>query len=429
MKIEKSYVKINQSNGLSGIAMVEGSKNSILPIAPLAILTGGISKLMHVPETYDIKSMIKLLSFFDIDIIYDKLEKSMTLDTRYISNKIPSKELMNSYRASTIVSGALLSRFNETWILSPGGDNIGKRPIDIHLESFKEFGAKIDYTDEHIYVNAKNGLKPANILFDYPSVGATQNAMIVASRIEGITVIRNCAQEPEISDLAEVLKNMGVDVKFEYPATIIINGNKDLIPFNHTVMPDRLEAATLLIAAAITNGAITIPNAPAYAMKNILKKLSQMGHEINIESYDHGVSIIACENPKAVSLKTMPFPGFSTDFQSPMAALLAVTEGKSSIHETVFESRMNHVYELNKMGAQIAVEYDCAKIVGVKELYGTDVISSDIRAAAALILAGLKAKGTTNVYGLNHLLRGYFKLNEKLQSLGADIQIIENILI
>jgi UDP-N-acetylglucosamine 1-carboxyvinyltransferase len=285
-------------------------------------------------------------------------------------------------------------------------------------------GAEYVFEDNYIHVKAPHGLNGARIVFDYPSVGATQNILLAASLIEEKVIIINAAQEPEIIDMIEVLKSMGVSIKLDFASIITIMGKKNLKPFDHTVMPDRLEAGTLLIASAITKGSISIVNAPAYCMQNVIKKLRSMGNEVIEGHHGFGITLIAGDSQKSTKIKTMPFPGFPTDLQSPFMALLAVTEGQSIMHETVFESRMSHAYELNKMGAQISVEYDCAKIIGVQKLYGKEVIAGDIRSCAALVLAGLVAENTTTIYGVNHLLRGYCKLDEKLRSLGADIEII-----
>lgn len=426
MITENSYISIHKSDAITGTIMVEGAKNAILPIAPLSILSNGISELNNVPKTADILAMIKFMESYNIKINYDDKEKQLYIDTKKIDNVIPDLNLFSTYRASTIVSGAILSRFGEVWISTPGGDKIGKRPINIHLESFEKFGAIIENKNNYIHIYAKNELRPATIYLEYPSVGATQNCIIVASRIEGKTIIKNAAQEPEILDLVEALTFMGVSIELKFPNTIIINGSKNLRPFIHTAMSDRLEAGTLLIAAAITKGCITIPNAPAYSMDDIIIKLKEMGHDIEIGYNNYGLSISANEKQKGVKFKTMPYPGFSTDFQAPMIALASISEGEESIiHETVFESRMSHVNELNKMGSDIKVEYDCAKIKGVSKLYSSEVHSNDIRGCAALVIAALAAEGNTKIYGVNHLLRGYFKLNEKLNYLGANIEIVK----
>jgi UDP-N-acetylglucosamine 1-carboxyvinyltransferase len=424
---ENSYIKIKQSPSISGIIMVEGSKNAILPITKCSILSKGISILRHVPLTKDIESMIYILNLYGAKISYINEDKTLIIDSKNIQNTIIPSDIFSSYRASTLFAGALLSRFGEVWIGLPGGDRIGKRPIDIHLMAFEKMGAKIEYKDNYIYINSLNkNLTPAEIYLDYPSVGATQNIMLAAAGCNGTTIIKNAAQEPEIIDMASVLSSMGVKIEFKFQNTIYITGEENLKPFDHNAIPDRLEAGTFLAAAAITGGSIEIPNAPAYAMFDLLNKFEKMGHKIETGNYGFGVRIYATENPIGTNIKTMPFPGLHTDYQSALTALLSISSGTSEVHETVFESRMNHAYELNKMGANIAIEYDHAKIHGVEKLYGTEVKANDIRSCAALILAGLAAEGETIVYGVNHLIRGYYKLDERLQTLGADVEIINN---
>jgi UDP-N-acetylglucosamine 1-carboxyvinyltransferase len=424
---ENSYIKIKQSPSISGIMMVEGSKNAILPITKCAILPKGISILRHVPLTKDIESMISILNLYGAKISYISEEKTLIINSSNIQNTIIPAELFSSYRASTLLAGALLSRFGEAWIGLPGGDKIGKRPIDIHLNAFEKMGAKIEYKENYIYISSsKKNLNSAEIYLEYPSVGATQNIMLAAASCSGTTIIKNAAQEPEIIDMAGVLSEMGAKIEFKFQNTIYITGTNNFKEFDYTVMPDRLEAGTFLAAAAITGGSIEIPNAPAYAMFDLLNKLEKMGHKIKTGNSGFGITIYASESPIGTNIKTMPFPGIHTDYQSALTALLSLSDGKSEVHETVFESRMSHAYELNKMGANISVEYDHAKIYGVKKLYGTEVKANDIRSCAALILAGLAAEGETIVYGVNHLIRGYYKLDERLQTLGAEVEILKN---
>jgi UDP-N-acetylglucosamine 1-carboxyvinyltransferase len=421
-----SFIVVKKSNCISGIMSVEGAKNAILPIVPAALLSDGISVLHHVPDSYDVRSMIALLYEYNVYCHYDKTNKILEIDTRAIQNKKIPSSFFAAYRASTIVAGALLARFNEVWIGLPGGDRIGKRPINIHLEAFEAMGATYTYYNDYIHVVAPHGLKNAEIIFDYPSVGATQNVLLAASLIEKETTITNAAQEPEIIDMIIALRNMGVTIETCFGGIIKIKGNKNLKPFNHTAIPDRLEVGTLLLAASITKGSISIINAPAYGMQNVIKKLREIGNDITEGPGGFGITLVSHENHRGTKIKTMPYPGFPTDLQSPFMALLSVAEGESIMHETVFESRMNHAYELNKMGAQISVEYDCAKIKGVSSLNGTSVTAGDIRSCAALVLAGLVAENETIIYGVNHLLRGYSGLDEKLKLLGGNIEIIHN---
>ncbi len=421
---DSSFIIVKKSPCISGIISVEGAKNAILPIVPAAILADGTSILHHVPDSQDVRSMIELLEQYNITCSFNTHTKILSIDTTHIQNKKVASSFFNAYRASTIIAGSLLARFNEVWIGLPGGDKIGKRPLNIHLEAFEAMGAQYTYYTDYIHIEAPYGLHGSEIIFDYPSVGATQNILLAASCIEEEVTIINAAQEPEILDMIMVLKNMGVSINVEFGSIIKIKGTKNIIPFNHTTIPDRLEVGTLLIASAITKGSISIINAPAYCMQNVIKKLRIMGNEVSEGINGFGISLTAGDHQKATKIKTMPHPGFPTDLQSPFMALLSIAQGESIMHETVFESRMNHAYELNKMGAQISIEYDCAKINGVSTLYGAEVTAGDIRSCAALVLAGLVAENETVIYGVNHLMRGYARLDEKLRSLGGNIEII-----
>lgn len=427
MKNETAYIKIKQSLFLNGTIAVDGAKNSLLPIMIATMLTKGISTIHHVPPLLDMHATIKLLQKYNVKVFYDEKEKIVTMDTQVIASSIVNVEYFKALRSSVLFASVVLLNFRECWLGLPGGDKIGKRPIDIHLEGFKLFGVEIIHHNDYIYLAIKNKLIPIDYYLPYPSVGATQNFLLLASRIEGQTILRNAAQEPEILDLIEVLEKMGVKIEVYFGGKIVIYGNSSLRPFEHTIMPDRLEAATFLMAAAITNGSVHIPNAPAYAMDSIIYHLKKMGHEIEVGKNKYGITFNASENPKAINVKTMPYPGLATDYQAPLLALLTITEGESILQETVFENRMHHAFELNKMGAQIIVDSDYAKIKGVQSLCGTIVSANDLRGTATLILAGLVAHGETKVFGLCHLLRGYNGFEKKLQALGAAVEICEHL--
>jgi UDP-N-acetylglucosamine 1-carboxyvinyltransferase len=424
MNFKNSYVKVNQSKAIGGTVAVDGAKNSILPIGPATLLSNEISRIENIPLSQDVLSMLDIIVEYGGEYYFSKNKKTIEIDTRNVKNKKVDPSFFKKYRASTLFAGATLGKFKEAWISSPGGDKIGKRPIDIHLNGFKAMGAEIFQEENHIYICAKR-LHGAKIFLDYASVGATQNFLLAAASIPEKTILYNVAQEPEIDDLVQALRSMGIQINCNFPSTIEINGNEHPKAMNHFIMTDRLEAATIILAAAITKGSVHILNAPIYAMQSLISKLTQMGHEIKTNNSNIGVTFISCDDPIPVSIKTMPYPGFSTDLQSPMMALLATTIGESSIHETVFESRMSHALELNKMGADIKIEYDYAKIKGVQKLYGKNVKANDIRAFASLILAGLVAEDSeTRIFGIEHLLRGYEGLDKKLRFLGADIDII-----
>ncbi len=424
MNKDNQIIVVKQSPSIGGSLLVEGAKNAVLPIISAALLARGVSRIYQVPNSQDVHHLIELIEYFGARASFSIDKQTLEIDSTQLHNTLAPTSLYQSMKASTLVAGALISRLGEVWLGFPGGDNIGKRPINLHLEGFALMGASIAHLEHYIRISAKK-LSGAEIFLDYPSVGATQNLLMAAASIDESTTLYNVAQEPEVEDLITVLVKMGAKITYQAPATLYIKGNSALRPFEHTIMPDRLEAGTLLLAAAITKGAITIANAPAYAMQILIKKLQNMGHMVEVGKHGFGISFIATDNPKAVNLKTMPYPGFATDLQSPMMALLAITPGQSTIHETVFESRMSHAYELNKMGASIAVEYDFARICGVEKLQGADVKATDIRACAALVLAGLAAEGTTRISGVHHLLRGYQGLDRKLRSIGGDVVIVD----
>jgi UDP-N-acetylglucosamine 1-carboxyvinyltransferase len=421
--MQESFIEVRQSFNLSGEIYVDGAKNALLPIIPAALLYPGICIINNVTNFDDIHSFIDLLRAYNVFVEFDAKQKKLTIDSHDMKNNKVDYSLFSKLRASTLIAGALLARFKEAWIGYPGGDKIGQRPIDFHLYAFQKMGAVIKYENNYIYICVPSW-EPATIIFDYPSVGATQNVLLAAAGSDCTTIIKNAAQEPEITDMICALSSMGMNIESSFGGTIKINRGKKRYPLNYAVMEDRLEAATLLMMAAITRGSITIPNAPVYAMETCIKKLEDMGNKITFLDNKKGISLIAHERLSSLKIKTMPYPGFATDLQSPIMALLSVSNGKSSIHETVFESRMHHASELNKMGALITVSNDYAYIEGVASLKGTVVYANDIRAGAALVLAGLFAEGTTHIFGVHHLLRGYYALDKKVQSLGGYMEII-----
>lgn len=423
MRNETSYIKIEKSLCLNGTVVVDGAKNSLLSIMIATMLTKGVSKIYHVPNILDLHSTISLLEKYSVRVDYCEKEKQLIIDTSDMASTIVSSEHFRALRSSVLFASVALLNFDECWLGMPGGDQIGARPIDIHLEGFAKFGIQITNHQEFIYLKNDKKLEGIEYYLSYPSVGATQNLLLFASKIQSKTILYNAAQEPEILDLIEVLIKMGAKIKLYFGGKIVIEGNAQLSPFEHTIMADRIEAATFAIATAITGGSVYIPNAPSYAMHSIIHILRKMGHEVKVNPHGIGMTINASEKSYSYSAKTMPYPGLATDYQSSLLALLAVSEGESRIHETVFESRMLHAFELNKMGALITVESDYAKIQGVKNLYGTVVSANDIRSTAALILAGLVAEGETTVFGVSHLLRGYVRFEKKLQSLGGFIHI------
>lgn len=420
------YISVEQSLNLSGVVDLIGAKNAVLPIMAALILTDGKSVLRSVPNSSDVHEMIKLLEYLGTKIYFDEEKNILYVDTTNIKKSEVTNEVMDKMRASILVMGPLLARFKKTRVALPGGCLIGARPIDLHLKGFECLGVNIKNDDKYFYASYANDKKDHKIILEYPSIGATENLIMFATLKQGTTKIINAALEPEVLDLINVLKKMGAQIEFDLPATIKIIGVKRMFSVEHEIVPDRLEAGTLLLAAAITGGQITLSNAIPEHMDLFLEKLKQMGHEVKVGfNKGRGIKFVATKYPKAVNIKTYPYPGFPTDLQAPMMAVLCLVQGESKVEETVFENRLMHVKELEKMGAQIKTKNSKATVNGVEQLYGTQIIASDIRASAALVIAGLAAEGKTEILGINHWRRGYDRLEKKLQSLGAKIKIVE----
>ena len=419
------YLVIEGSPVLRGQAELEGAKNAVLVIIASLILTSGKSRLTNVPASSDVYTMIALLQELGAQVIFHVEQKILDVDTTTLDGWQVSPEIIKQIRASILVMGPLLARHGKVQVALPGGDAIGTRPIDLHLKAFARMGATIDRSGDYIAAYAQF-LRPIRCVLDYPSVGATENILMAAVLTPGVTEIVNAALEPEVLDLIAALGKMGAQITLEVPATIRIEGVAQLMPIEHEIMYDRLEAGTLLLAVAVTGGELFLPQAPAAHMELFLEKMRDMGHQITVGADGRGVTLKATSQPKAISFKTMPYPGYPTDLQAPMIAALCSAAGTSVIHETVYESRMLHVQELQKMGAQIELRAETARIKGVGTMQGTQVIGHDIRAAAALIVAGLAAQGVTTISGVHHIRRGYHGLDKKLQALGAKIQFVQS---
>jgi UDP-N-acetylglucosamine 1-carboxyvinyltransferase len=415
---------LGRTNGLAGEVELVGAKNAVLVTIISLLLTSGRSLLRNVPASADVHEMIELLRHLGAVIFFDTEKHELTVDTTLVHSWTASNAMMQKTRASFLIMGPLLARFGKAHIGFPGGDAIGKRPLDYHFKNFKKMGVTIA-TESDFLCAEVDTLTAARLVLEYPSVGATENIIMAATRAKGITRIINAACEPEVLDLIACLQKMGARITVEAPATIIIEGVDALNPVDHTVMFDRLEAGSLLMAAAITGGEIYLPHAVRDHLDVVLSKLEEMGHSITVGHNGQGIHLKATLTPHAVSLKTGPFPGFPTDLQAPMMALQCVAQGTSVIEETVFENRFHHAHELVKMGALITVDHNKATITGVEKLYGTQVVASDIRAAMALAIAGLVAQGTTTVLGVHHWKRGYEDMEKKLQRLGAGIYLHE----
>jgi len=421
--MENAQLIVEPTGKLSGIAELVGAKNAVLVIMASLILTSGKSKLMNVPCSHDVLQMIRLLENLGAKIFFDVSNHTLEVDTTSINRWRVYPEIMKKMRASILVMGPLLARFSRAEIAFPGGCVIGSRPIDFHIKNLKKMGVVFknegDYLSAHVDV-----VQSATYVLEYPSTGATENLLMASVLAPGQTKIINAALEPEVADLIRVLSKMGAKIKVQAPATIEIEGVTRLQPIEHAIIPDRLEAGALLLAAAVTGGSIVLPHAQAHTMDVFLMKLQEMGHTVHVGDLGVGVTLHATDDPQAVSFKTGPYPGFPTDLQAPMMMAQTVARGTSVIEETVFENRMLHVRELQKMGAQIDVQYNKAIVTGVDELFGASVIATDIRASCALILAGLVAHGTTIMTGIMHLKRGYDHLEQKLTLLGASIKLV-----
>ncbi|HDU1422011.1 TPA: UDP-N-acetylglucosamine 1-carboxyvinyltransferase [Staphylococcus pseudintermedius] len=412
-------------NTLKGEVGVEGAKNAVLPILTASLLASdGKSELVNVPALSDVETINNVLSVLNAKIKYNEKQQSVTVDaSKDLSEEAPY-EYVSKMRASILVMGPLLARLGRAKVALPGGCAIGSRPIEQHLKGLEALGAEIHQEAGYIYAEAPQGLVGNEIHFDFPSVGATQNIMMAASLAKGRTVIENVAREPEIVDLANYINEMGGDIKGAGTDTVIINGVESLKGVKHAIIPDRIEAGTLMIAAAITRGDVLVKGAIKEHMTSLVYKLEEMGVELDYT--EEGIRVTAPEKLQPVDIKTLPHPGFPTDMQSQMMALLLTAEGHKVVTETVFENRFMHVAEFKRMNAQISVEGRSAKIEGKSALQGAQVKATDLRAAAALILAGLVADGETIVTELKHLDRGYVDFHGKLKSLGANIERIND---
>lgn len=419
--MEKLIVK--GGNRLVGAVKTSGAKNAVLPIIAASILGTTPSHLDEVPMLEDVHTISEVLKCLGLAVECSPEKNVLDIDSTEITSYEAPYELVRTMRASFLVMGPLLARIGKARISMPGGCAIGARPIDIHLKGFEALGVKIEQGHGYIEANAPEGLKGTSIYFDFPSVGATENIMMAASLAEGTTILENAAEEPEIVDLANYLNKMGAKIRGAGTDTIRIEGVDKLHGADYTIIPDRIEAGTYMIAAAMTGGDIVVENVLPEHQKPLIAKLREAGAVVE-EDIDK-VRVIGKNPLKAVSIKTLPYPGFPTDMQAQMMAMMVIAEGRSKVTETVFENRFMHVVELNRMGAQISTEGRSAVIDGPCKLTGCDVRATDLRAGAAMILAGLVAEGTTRIGDLHHIDRGYENIVAKLKNLGADIERVD----
>lgn len=414
-KIEKIIVE--KSNPLKGKVRVSGAKNAVLPILAATVLNPNKSVIEDVPPLRDVNVLYEVLEYLGIKI--EKKEDGVFEFDGSGVNKVDAPyDLVKKMRASFLIMGPLLARCGKARISMPGGCAIGSRPIDLHLKGFSALGAKIELGKGYVEASADK-LIGAKVYLDFPSVGATENIMMAATLAEGETIIENAAEEPEITDLSNFLNKMGANIKGAGTDTIKIKGVKELKSVTHKVIPDRIEAGTFMVAAAITKGDILIDNIITDHLRPTIAKLE----ESNIKIIENGTSVRVIGNRpiKPIDIKTMPYPGFPTDMQSQFMALMCISEGTSVITETVFENRFMHVNELKRMGANIKIEGRSAVIEG-GNMQGAEVKATDLRAGAALILSGLVSDGKTIINNTYHLDRGYVNIEEKLRSLGANIR-------
>lgn len=419
--MEKLIVK--GGNRLVGAVKTSGAKNAVLPIIAASILGTTPSHLDEVPMLEDVHTISEVLKCLGLSVECSPEKNVLDIDSTEITSYEAPYELVRTMRASFLVMGPLLARIGKARISMPGGCAIGARPIDIHLKGFEALGVKIEQGHGYIEASAPEGLKGTSIYFDFPSVGATENIMMAASLAEGTTILENAAEEPEIVDLANYLNKMGAKIRGAGTDTIRIEGVDKLHGADYTIIPDRIEAGTYMIAAAMTGGDVVVENVLPEHQKPLIAKLREAGAVVE-EDIDK-VRVIGKNQLKAVSIKTLPYPGFPTDMQAQMMAMMVIAEGRSKVTETVFENRFMHVVELNRMGAQISTEGRSAVIDGPSKLTGCDVRATDLRAGAAMILAGLVAEGTTRIGDLHHIDRGYENIVAKLKNLGADIERVD----
>lgn len=410
---------VKGGNRLVGTVKTSGAKNAVLPIIAASILGTSPSRLDEIPALEDVRTICAVLECLGIKV--DASEPhTLKIDSREITSCEAPYELVRSMRASFLVMGPLLARKGYARISQPGGCAIGTRPIDLHLKGFEALGVKIEQGHGYIEASAPEGMTGANIYLDFPSVGATENIMMAAAMANGTTVLENPAEEPEIVDLANYLNQMGARVRGAGTNVITIEGVSELHGVQHSVIPDRIEAGTYMIAAAMTGGDVIIENVLPEHQKPLIAKLREAGALVE-EDIDR-IHVVGSGRLKAVDIKTLPYPGFPTDMQAQMMAMLSVAEGRSKITETVFENRFMHVVELNRMGANITTEGRSAVITGPAHLTGCTVRATDLRAGAAMILAGLVAEGSTEICDIYHIDRGYEEIAAKLTRLGADIK-------
>lgn len=414
-------ILIEGGRRLQGEVALSGAKNAALPCIAASLLTGEEILLENVPHLGDVRTILNLLRGLGVEVVYpNPLSVSLRAE-RFNAMEAPY-ELVKTMRASVLVLGPLLARFGKARVSLPGGCSIGPRPINLHLMGLERMGARIGLKEGYVEAECGHRLRGAHIVFDISTVTGTENLMMAACLAEGETLLENAAREPEVADLAQLLLSMGAKIAGAGSDRVVIEGVKELYGARHQIIPDRIEAGTLMVAVGITEGNVLIKGAIAGHLLTVIEKLREAGVTIQIE--DGGIRASMDGRPRPVNVETLPYPGFATDMQAQMIALACRAQGRSVITETVFENRFMHVNELLRMGANIRVEGSTAVIQGTSQLSGAPVMATDLRASACLVLAGLAAAGTTSISRVYHLDRGYEAIDRKLSALGAKIERI-----
>lgn len=410
---------INGGTTLAGDVRISGAKNAVLPILAATLLADGPATIENVPHLHDVTTTVELLGCMGVMVSIDE-KLSVEVDCSTIENHTAPYHLVKTMRSSILVLGPLLARYGEAEVSLPGGCAIGSRPVDLHIKGLQDMGAEIDVSNGYIHAKAKR-LKGARLVLDIVTVTGTENLMMAAALADGTTIIENAAREPEVVDLADFINAMGGKISGAGTDTITIEGVETLHGTRYRVLPDRIETGTYLVAAAITGGSIMVKDTAPHLLDAVTEKLREAGAKIEIG--EDWISLdMEGRRPKAVNVRTAPYPAFPTDMQAQFAALNCIAEGTSTVVETIFENRFMHVQELKRMGADIEIEGNTAIIRGVDELTSAPVMATDLRASASLIIAGLVASGETEVQRIYHIDRGYENIEEKLALLGAKIR-------
>jgi UDP-N-acetylglucosamine 1-carboxyvinyltransferase len=414
---------IQGGNSLNGSIKTSGSKNATLPILFSSILAEEPLKLLNTPQLTDVSTTLRLLMDLGANFILEE-DGSILIDSSHLDNLVADYSLVKTMRASILTLGPMLAKYKKAKVSLPGGCAIGTRPVDLHLNALEKMGAKIELKNGYIYASTKE-LKGAQINFDLISVTATENIIMAATLANGITTINNAAQEPEVTDLIYCLNKMGAKITGENSSTLIIEGVGRLSGTEYKICPDRIEAGTYLVAAAITGGCITVNGIEPDSMRSVIGKLIETGADIKTNKNSVKLDMKG-RRPQAVNIRTSAYPNFPTDMQAQFVALNSIAKGSSTITETIFENRFMHVPEINRMGANLKLEGNTVVCKGVKSLRGANLMATDLRASASLVLAGLAAEGSTTIERVYHLDRGYEMIEEKFKMLGADIDRVQH---